>query len=84
MLFRSIRERRTVTIDHLGVAHGNPELIDALAKEPYRVRTADYAYRGTGWGDRILRALGWLGVVGVVLLRARKRPSSLALPPPQR
>jgi predicted metal-dependent phosphoesterase TrpH len=80
----AIRERRTVTIDHLGVAHGNPELIGALAKEPYVPRTADYAYRGSGWSDRILRSLGWLGVVGVILLRARKRPSSLALPARER
>ena len=74
----AIREHRTVTFDHLGQPHGDPEMIGALAKEPYVPRTGDYAYRGSSWADRLLRSIGWLGVVGMVLLRARKREASQA------
>jgi hypothetical protein len=48
------------------------ELIDLLRREPYVMREQDYGYRGSGWLDRAARALGWLGVVGLVLLRRRR------------
>jgi hypothetical protein len=68
----AIRERRTVVIDRDGDFHGAPALVDLLKKEPYTPRTSDYAYRGEGTADRVLRTIGWLGVLGVVLLRARR------------
>jgi len=69
----AILERHTVTFDREGKAYGDAALIDALQAEPYVPRTSDYAYRGSGTGDRVLRTLGWLGLMGVVLLRARRR-----------
>ena len=69
----AIRERRTVTFDRDAKAYGDAALIEALRAEPYVPRTSDYSYRGSGAADRVLRTLGWLGLVGVVLLRARKR-----------
>lgn len=71
----AIREHRTVTIDLAGKAHGAPELVLALHAEPYAPRTSDYAYAGSSAADRILRVMGWLGVLGMVVLRARARVS---------
>jgi hypothetical protein len=68
----AIRARRTVTIDHEGKTYGDPALVEALRVEPYVPRTSDYAYQGSSMGDRALRAIGWLGLLGVVMLRARK------------
>lgn len=68
----AIRERRTVTIDLKGKAHGASNLVDALTIDPYVPRTSDYAYRGSSMADRILRILGLLGVAGMIFLRARK------------
>jgi len=69
----AIRERHTVTFDREGKAYGDPTLVEALRGEPHVPRTSDYSYQGSGPFDRVLRTLGWLGLVGVVLLRARKR-----------
>jgi len=69
----AIKERRTVTFDREGKAYGDAALIASLHAEPYVPRTSDYSYVGSGTADRVLRTLGWLGLVGVVLLRARKR-----------
>lgn len=79
----ALRERRTVTFDLAGRAIGDPELVEALAAEPYTPRTSDYDYRGAGTLDRILRALGWLGLAGVAVLapRRRKRVSEGDEPP---
>ena len=53
---------------------GQPsQLVEGLRAEPYVPRTSDHAYRGSSTVDRVLRTFGWLGLVGVVLLRARKR-----------
>lgn len=69
----AIRERHTVTIDREGKAYGDKELVDVLAREPYVPRTSDYAYRGSSTADRVLRTLGWIGLVMLVVLRARRR-----------
>jgi predicted metal-dependent phosphoesterase TrpH len=66
----AIRARRTVVIDPEGTLFGHPELVGVLQREPYVPRTSDYAYRGEGTPDRILRLLGLVGVAGVVFLRA--------------
>jgi hypothetical protein len=68
----AVREKRTVTFDLEGKAYGEAKLLAALRAEPYVPRTSDYSYRGSGSGDRVLRTLGWLGLLGLVLLRARK------------
>ena len=69
----AIREHRTVTIDREGRAYGDASLVEALAKEPVVVRSGDFEYRGTSTVDRVLRTVGLLGVVGIVMLRARRR-----------
>jgi hypothetical protein len=69
----AIRAHRTVTLDREGRAYGEASLVEALRAEPYVPRTGDYEYRGTGVVDRGLRTVAWLGLVGVVMLRARKR-----------
>lgn len=68
----ALRARRTVVFDPDGAPHGPPELVAALAGEPYLPRSSDYGYRGEGWLDRICRVLGLVGVAGVVFLRPRK------------
>ena len=77
----AIREHHTVTIDREGVAHGAPELVQALAAEPYVPRTSDYAYVGSSTADRVLRALGLVGLIGLIGLRARRFLGATA--PPQ-
>lgn len=72
-VIEALRARRTVTFDREARPYGDPALIDALRAEPYVPRTSDYSYRGSGTGDRVLRAMGWLGVLGVIVLRARRR-----------
>lgn len=67
----AIRAKRTVVIDREGAPRGDPEMIAALAKEPYEPRSSDYAYRGAGLLDRVLRLLGLAGVAGVALFRVR-------------
>jgi hypothetical protein len=69
----ALREHHTVTFDREGKAYGDAALIDALRVEPFAPRTSDYAYRGEGPTDRVLRTLGFLGLAGMLVLRARKR-----------
>ncbi|MBX3193357.1 MAG: CehA/McbA family metallohydrolase [Labilithrix sp.] len=70
----AIRARRTVTFDPEGRAFGDPALVELLRKEPYVPRSGDYEYRGAGPVDRALRAAGFFGLVGVLFLRARRKP----------
>lgn len=69
----AIRARRTVVVDPDGKLLGASELVEALQKEPYDVRTSDYAYHGEGLFDRASRLLGLVGVFGVAFLRPRRR-----------
>lgn len=46
------------------------------------MREQDYGYRGSGWLDRAARALGWLGMLGLVLLRRRRSESRPPVPAP--
>ena len=68
----ALRSGRTVVFDRDARAYGDPELIAVLQREPYVMREQDYGYRGSGWLDRASRVVGWLGVVGLVLLRRRR------------
>jgi hypothetical protein len=69
----AIREKRTVIVDRDDNLLGDPELVDALKKEPYTPRSSDYAYRGENTADRVLRLAGLAGVAGVVFLRLKKK-----------
>lgn len=71
----AIRDHHTVTLGPDGKPYGDAQLIEALRAEPYVPRTSDYAYRGSSTLDRVLRAMGWLGLAGAVVLRARRRPT---------
>ena len=73
-VLEAIRARRTVVVDPNGNLLGAPELVAVLKQEPYEVRSSDYAYRGEGVLDRIMRLLGLVGVLGVVFLQ-RDRPA---------
>jgi hypothetical protein len=68
----ALRRGRTVVFDLEGRAYGDPALIEALEREPYAMRPQDYGYRGSGPLDRAARLLGWLGLLGVVLLRRER------------
>jgi predicted metal-dependent phosphoesterase TrpH len=72
----AIRAHRTVVVDPEGKLLGDPELVEALHREPYVPRSSDYAYRGVGALDRVLRLLGLAGVAGVVFLRVRAKGHS--------
>jgi len=77
----AVRAHRTVTLDLQGQPIGDADLVELLRREPYLPRTSDWTYQGAGTLDRITRALGFLGVLGVALLRPRRRrarPSAIA------
>jgi predicted metal-dependent phosphoesterase TrpH len=73
-VMRALHAGRTVVHDLDGNAYGDPTLVAALEREPYAMRPQDYGYRGNGIADRLTRALGWLGLVGLVLFGLRRRP----------
>jgi hypothetical protein len=69
----ALRERRTVVIDREGRHYGaHAELVSAMEQEPIAPRAVDYRYVGEGPGDRILRAIGFLGLVGLVVVGKRR------------
>jgi predicted metal-dependent phosphoesterase TrpH len=70
----ALKAGRTVVHDLDGRAYGDPAMVEALVKEPYSMREQDYGYRGNGPADRMARAAGWLGLVGLVLFGLRRRP----------
>lgn len=72
----AIRARHTVVIDPNGRLIGDPELVELLRRAPYVPRSSDYAYTGEGVLDRLLRLLGFAGVLGVAFLRVRRRAVS--------
>lgn len=67
-VLEALRARRTVVRDRTGRLYGKPELVDAIAKEPIAGRAVDYRYEGETTGDRILRVVGFFGLVGLVVL----------------
>jgi hypothetical protein len=74
----ALRARRTVTIDRDGRLYGDPAMVAELARDPYQPRTADFTYRGEGKGDRMMRTLGWLGLVGLLVFGRVKRATKRA------
>jgi hypothetical protein len=75
-VMEALRARRTVVKDREGRYYGPPPLVDAIAKEPIPARAIDYRYAGEGRADRILRALGFFGLVGLVVLGSQRRKTS--------
>jgi hypothetical protein len=41
-------------------------------REPYTMRSGDLRYRGQNEADRILRAIGFIGLVGLVVIGAQR------------
>jgi predicted metal-dependent phosphoesterase TrpH len=68
----ALKQGRTVVTDLEGRSYGDPGLIAALEREPYTPRAQDYGYRGRGPTDRATRLLGWLGVLGLILVGRRR------------
>jgi len=63
----ALKARRTVVIDHRGHMFGDPKLVAALEREPYTLRSGDLRYHGSSEADRVLRAIGFVGLLGFVL-----------------
>ena len=72
-VLEALKVGRTVVYDLDGRPYGDPAMIVALDHEPIALRPEDYGYRGRGTADRVTRALGWLGLVGLVLFGLRRR-----------
>lgn len=77
----ALRARRTVVVTREGASYGDPALRAALAAEPYVPRTSDYRYEGTSTSDRVLRTLGFLGLVAAVVLGSARRERHEGSPP---
>lgn len=69
----ALRDGRTTVYDPEGTAYGMPELINLLQERPPRHRLGDYDYSGSGVIDRVTRACGWVGLLGLVLLGGNRR-----------
>lgn len=72
----ALKAGRTVVYDLQGRAYGDAEMIALLESDPYTPRPQDYGYRGNGLVDRLTRAFGWLGLVGLILLGRRRATAS--------
>lgn len=71
-VMEALRSGKTVVFDLQGRAYGDPELVKALAEEPYAMRSQDYNYRGSGALDRIARIAGLLALAGLLLFGRRR------------
>lgn len=82
-ILAAFHAHRTVVIDADGKHYGDAKMIAALEKDPYVPRTSDFIYKGEGTADRILRALGWFGIVGIVLFGRMHKRGALRKPAPR-
>jgi hypothetical protein len=64
----ALRAGRVAVETHDGRRFGDPEVIAALEERPAHV-----GYAPNGWLDAVTRGLGWVGVVGLLFTRARRR-----------
>lgn len=69
----ALRKGRTVVYDVEGNAFGDADLIALLQAQPIKRDLVDYDYSGSGAIDVVTRTCGWLGLVGLVFFRQRKR-----------
>ncbi len=68
----ALREGRTVVVDHRGVSWGDPALVASLRARPYRSVARAGGYPSSGALDRVGRALGLAGLLGVTFTRRRR------------
>ena len=77
----ALRDHATVVTGPGGELFGDPELVRLLRAEPMppHAEPDDYGYRGRSTLDRATRALGWLGLLMLVLFRKRgaREPASV-------
>jgi len=71
-VMEALHAHRTVVIDREGKTYGDPALTALVVADPIPPRAVDYRYRGEGAGDRILRVLGFLGLVGLVVIGKKR------------
>jgi predicted metal-dependent phosphoesterase TrpH len=69
----ALRAGRTVVYDPDGNAYGKAELIRLLQEQPVTREVGDYDYSGSGLIDRIARACGLFGLLGLVQFGRDKR-----------
>ncbi|HVH46610.1 MAG TPA: CehA/McbA family metallohydrolase [Labilithrix sp.] len=69
----AVRARRTVVRTPSGELLGDPAFVDALTRDPQPELAVEKGYAGAGAPDRVLRALGLLGVLVIVVFRRAPR-----------
>jgi hypothetical protein len=67
----ALRAGRTVVVDHRGGLWGDPALCASLRATPYRSVARAPGYPLEGPLDAPGRAMGWVGLVGMILARRR-------------
>lgn len=70
-VMEALREGRVVVFDREGRAYGDRAFAASLRRAGWRPRPQDDDYRGEGALDRVTRALGWMGALGLLLLKRR-------------
>lgn len=73
----AVRDKRTVVTGKDGELFGDPALVELLRREPWAPRDVDYAYRGDGVADRVLRLVGLAGVAMLAFVRVRRPKARL-------
>lgn len=69
----ALRNGRTVVYDREGTEYGKPELIALLKDHPVNRNVDDHNYRAMSITDRVGRACGWFGLLGLVVFGSRKQ-----------
>ncbi len=69
----ALKKGRTVVKGSDGVLRGDPAMIALVEREPLPEAPAIEPYRARGAIDAVTRIVGWLGALGVVALRPRRR-----------
>ena len=79
----ALRAHATVVPGPGGELFGDPELVRVLRADPMppHAEPDDYGYRGRSTFDRVTRALGWLGLLMLALLRKRAEVESAVVSP---
>ncbi|MEZ4407102.1 MAG: hypothetical protein R3A52_11570 [Polyangiales bacterium] len=75
-VMEALREGRVVVFDREGRAYGDQGFAASLRRAGWRPRPQDDNYRGEGALDRVTRALGLMGALGLLLLRRRSAHSA--------
>lgn len=77
-ILQALHDGHTVVFDPRGRAYGDPSLIAALDGRPPEPPDADYGYRGASVLDVFVRTLGFVAMLGLVVLPAARRAKKKA------